>query len=159
MREIEGDILNTLEVDGVKVVGVCFTSNGMIKKDGTAVMGAGVAKLFRDTFMGLDKFYADLRIEARTNLTTDCGVWDYGGRDLRIIAFPTKNDWKYNSSIQLIELSSMGLKSIIEKDKELQEGVILLPRPGCSNGGLKWEDVKKIIEKILPENVVIITEE
>mgnify|MGYP001580901715 CR=1 FL=1 len=33
----------------------------------------------------------------------------------------------------------------------------VLPRPGCGNGGLKWEDVKPVIEPILPDNVHVIT--
>ena len=33
---------------------ICFTSNGIVKKDGRLVMGAGVAKAFRDHFKDLD---------------------------------------------------------------------------------------------------------
>ena len=38
-----------------KADAICFTSNGIVKKDGKLIMGAGVAKQFRDRFFGLDQ--------------------------------------------------------------------------------------------------------
>ena len=159
MKEIVGNILKVKEVDDTPVIAICFTSNGVVRKDGRAVMGAGVAKLFRDTFKNLDMKYAATRGDERTNLTTDLGDWKLEDRILRVIAFPTKNDWKYKSTIELITLSAMRLRDIINKDPLLQKGFILLPRPGCNNGHLEWDEVKKVLEPILPENVAIITQD
>jgi hypothetical protein len=47
----------------------------------------------------------------------------------------------------LIERSARELLKIIEL-KRIKEAVYL-PRPGCGNGRLKWEDVKKILSPIL----------
>ena len=157
MKEVKGDIFDIKDVDGKPVVGVCFTSNGCVRKDGNAVMGAGVAKVFKENFPGIDGEYGKYLKLYKNNLTRDLGSWSYKGRSLRVFAFPTKNDWKHNSSLPLITLSAMGLKSIIEKNEKLQKGIVLLPRPGCSNGGLNWSDVKKVIESILPKNVVIVS--
>lgn len=159
MKEITGDIFKVTDVDGVPVVGICFTSNPGVRKDGRAIMGAGVAKAFRDKFNDLDLEYGKILVGSRVNLTTDFGARKLDGRDVRIIAFPTKNNWKYNSTIELITLSAMRLKTMIETDKVLSSGIVLLPRPGCSNGGLQWDEVRKVIKPILPKNVVIITQD
>ena len=34
---------------------------------------------------------------------------------------------------------------------------VALPRPGCANGGLNWEDVKPHLERILDDRVTIVT--
>jgi hypothetical protein len=34
---------------------------------------------------------------------------------------------------------------------------ILLPRPGCGNGGLAWEQVRPVLIDVLPDNVVVVT--
>jgi hypothetical protein len=47
----------------------------------------------------------------------------------------------------LIERSARELLKIIEV-KTIKEAVYL-PRPGCGNGRLKWEDVKKILSPVL----------
>ena len=35
---------------------------------------------------------------------------------------------------------------------------IALPRPGCGNGGLIWDDIKGYIEYMLPEDRFIVVE-
>ena len=39
---------------------ICFTSNGILKSNGSLVMGAGVAKAFRDHFLILIKRQANV---------------------------------------------------------------------------------------------------
>ena len=97
LKEVVGDIFVLTEVDKVPVVGICFTSNGVTKKDGRAVMGAGVAKAFRDKFKDLDLKYGEHLRNSRLNVTTDLGEYKLSKRKVRVIAFPTKNDRTHHS--------------------------------------------------------------
>ena len=79
---------------------ICVTTNGIVKKDGRAVMGAGVAKAFRDRFENIDLRLAE-HIRKNGNVTgIICSVDGY-----YIISFPTKNDWVNDSDIALMEIS------------------------------------------------------
>jgi hypothetical protein len=42
---------------------------------------------------------------------------------------------------------------------EGKEAKILLPRPGCGYRGLLWEDIKPLIDPILPNNILVISKE
>ena len=64
-----------------------------------------------------------------------------------MITFPVKHNWWEAADLGLIERSASELLKIIEV-KKIKEAVYL-PRPGCGNGRLNWEDVKKILSPIL----------
>jgi hypothetical protein len=66
--------------------------------------------------------------------------------EYRLITFPVKHNWWEAADLGLIERSARELLKII-KVKKIKEAVYL-PRPGCGNGRLKWEDVKKILSPI-----------
>lgn len=158
MREIEGNILTITKVGEETVVAKCFTSNGMVTKEGKAVMGAGVAKAFRDAYIGIDKELGSRLMAEESNKVRRLGLFKTMQYPLtEIIAFPTKLDWKKNSSYDLIEKSARELADIITISPDLQRGIVLLPRPGCQNGKLDWNVVKTYIEDILPDNVVIVS--
>lgn len=128
---------------------ICVTTNGIVKKDGRAVMGAGVAKAFRDKFKNIDLRLAE-HIRKNGNVTgVICSVDGY-----YIISFPTKNDWVNDSDIDLIKQSAILAKSLADNLKLTD---IWLPRPGCANGHLQWSDVKKVIEPILDDRFTIVT--
>lgn len=61
-----------------------------------------------------------------------------------IISFPTKKHWKAKSKIEDIKT---GLKSLIDVVTKYKIKSIAVPPLGCGNGGLKWEDIKPLIEK------------
>jgi O-acetyl-ADP-ribose deacetylase (regulator of RNase III) len=60
--------------------------------------------------------------------------------------FPTKNDWRHNSTLEGIEQGMQWLLSNYKK-----EGItsIALPALGCGLGKLKWEDVGPVMCKYL----------
>lgn len=155
MIEIRGNILDstTYTHDGKPILiypdAICFTSNEVIKKNGALVMGAGVAKVFRDYYQGLDH-QAGREVKANGNI---CQIIDAEER-WDIIAFPTKNHWRNLSNLSLIVKSAIQLRSIIDENEWCK---VVLPRPGCANGGLDWNVVKPMLESILDDRVFIIT--
>ena len=128
---------------------LCITTNGVVKKDGRAVMGAGIALQAKQRYSNIDKILAE-KIRERGNVVSsllkDGKKW--------IISFPTKNDWRNQSDIELIKQSAIDIKKHFDRMKNKPK--VLIPRPGCSNGGLDWKDVKVVLEKILVNDQFVI---
>lgn len=123
----------------------CITTNGYVTIEGKVVMGRGVAKEAKDQYPKLPKQLGD-------------AIKKYGNTvlvfpDYKIITFPTKYNWFENSNIKLITRSFDQLKLILDT---MNIDEIYLPRPGCSNGKLKWLKVKKELEPIYDDRVIFI---
>lgn len=130
---------------------ICFTSNGVVKANGDLVMGAGVAKQFRDKFPGLAKMIGARRRVLGQHVHFWAGKANgYNRPDL--VSFPTKNDWRDPSDIQLIKQSAEELMHMADVRKWQK---VYLPRPGIGLGGLSWDKVKMELEKILDDRVII----
>lgn len=69
----------------------------------------------------------------------DMGEW---AKPRFIINFPTKTHWRGNSKIENIE---SGLRDLVSQVERLKIKSIALPPLGCGNGGLDWDDVKRLI--------------
>jgi hypothetical protein len=130
------DILNDGDV-------ICVTTNGVTKKDGKAVMGAGIAKFFRDTFK-VDSILGEY-LKLYGNRSFKLGRHEYKGKNIELATFPTKHSWRDNSDINLISKSSIQIKEMADKNEWKR---IYIPIPGCSNGGLKWSNVKNSLENL-----------
>lgn len=63
-----------------------------------------------------------------------------------IINFPTKEHWRSKSKIEYIE---SGLEDLVQTIEDYNISSIALPALGCGWGGLKWEEVKVLIEEKL----------
>jgi O-acetyl-ADP-ribose deacetylase (regulator of RNase III) len=66
--------------------------------------------------------------------------------NLWIMNFPTKMHWRNPSKMEYIEA---GLKYFVKNYKKINIESIAFPKLGSNNGGLKWEDVKVLMEKYL----------
>jgi hypothetical protein len=145
MLELTGNIW---DLDGD---GLCITTNRIVKEDGRAVMGAGIAKQCLERYPGVDKVLAYHIQEWPNNLITTL-VIDFV-RQQRIISFPTKYDWRDDSDLKLIVKSANQLMDYIKWNKL---GEVLLPRPGVGMGNLDWEVVKATIAPILDDRVIVV---
>jgi O-acetyl-ADP-ribose deacetylase (regulator of RNase III) len=120
------------------------------------VMGKGIALQFKEHFPLNNKIYVEDckagRVEIGKMLVVKDG--DLNGEKL-IINFPTKIEWFKKSSYDYIE---EGLKDLINVIKIYEIKSIAIPPLGCGNGGLKWDNVKALMNKYLEriENVEII---
>jgi hypothetical protein len=155
MLEQRIDILNERVLS--KADAICFTSNGIRKRDGELVMGAGVAKVFRDRFIGLSGAAGEC-VWKNGNICQvvdmDIYIKSFPRPPIPVVAFPTKHHWKDPSDLELIKKSAHELMMLIDSyDWKL----VALPRPGCANGGLNWkEQVRPMLESILDDRVVIV---
>lgn len=156
MIEITGDIINEAynAFDrGKRYDAICCTTNMIVKNNGELVMGAGVAKRFKEKYPNLPRIWGE-RIKNREHMHGF--IISSGFPSSFFVAFPTKRHWKDKSDIQLIKESTVYL---LNATRMLGWKRVLLPRPGCSNGGLRWDEVKPHLEKYLDDRFYIITKE
>lgn len=140
MIEVVGDLW-TYPAD-VRVV----TTNGTIKTNGECVMGRGCAKEAKNRWPDIAKVLGE-EVRARGNHVNLLRA------DPIIFSFPVKHEWYEQADPDLITKSAMELSLAIG----LQQKVVVMPRPGCGNGRLRWEDVKPILEPILDNRFHVIT--
>jgi O-acetyl-ADP-ribose deacetylase (regulator of RNase III) len=116
------------------------------------VMGKGIALQFKQAFPENFKVYArackknEVRQGKMFIFSTDSFV-----NPKYIFNFPTKNHWRGKSKIKDVET---GLADLAEEIRRLKIKSIAIPPLGCGYGGLKWADVRHLIEntfKDLPE--------
>lgn len=155
MIEVTGDLWTFTHE---KPIIRCITTNGMVKNNGTCVMGRGCAREAAKRYPSLPKMLGS-HIKQHGNVVG----WFFpeGGPPLilscPILSFPVKHKWMEPADSELISLSAKKL-DIFARDAAGSDTIFLLPRPGCGNGQLKWEDVKPLLE-FLPDNVLVITNE
>lgn len=162
---IKGDIFDYIG----NVDAVCITTNGTIKKNGELVMGAGVAKAFYDRYIDkiniakrlADKLIAGAQlskdftgtVEQKYNICFRC-VTAEENNGTHIVSFPTKNHFKNNSSLELIERNAIRLRWFADHYKL---NSIVLPSPGTGLGKLSKEEVYQILNKYFDHRFFIIT--
>jgi len=126
---------------------LCITTNGVVRQNGALVMGAGIAKTFRDKFEGLDTFLGTL-VSKKGNQVYYLGQAKIDNKTVHLFSFPTKHHWKDDSDLNLIRQSCFQLEKAIKKNNI--SGNVYLPMPGCTNGHLSWENqVKPIVQMVL----------
>lgn len=126
--------------------GICITTNGFVKPNGRAVMGRGCALEAKEKIKDID-YFLGWRIKNYGNHVQPLCYFE--GKT--IYSFPVKHNWWETADIELIKRSCQELKR-----EAVHNARILLPRPGCGNGHLRWEYVGPVIEALLPENVVVV---
>ena len=163
MIEITGDFWDHAQDYDVLVV----PTNGVLTKDNKLVMGAGLARQFRDKYAGIDSYFGMELVFCETScspkflrlnnayyygmLTTDNS--EFGSdSDKEIAALQTKAHWKDISDYDLIKWSvgKLWVEFLNEK--------VLMTRPGCGLGGLVWSEVKEMIS-FLGDNFTVINKE
>jgi hypothetical protein len=133
---------------------ICCTTNQIVKNNGELVMGAGIAKVFVEHFPGLPKIWGKQLAENKKRESSTkimCTSWQL--LSTYLIAFPTKLHWKDKSPITLIERSA---EELVVLANQMNFSSVLLPKPGCANGGLNWEQVKPLLEQYLDDRFTII---
>jgi hypothetical protein len=140
MREITGNLWDYYNKRGFAI---CITTNGALRKDGCGVMGRGCALEAKQRIPGIEKLLGE-------GITKWGNVFRFA---VECVAFfPTKHHWMDKADLVLIQKSAEMLAMTAKASPDCN---FILPRPGCGNGGLRWEEVKPVIE-FLPDNVWVI---
>lgn len=150
MIEVTGDFWSHLDNNRDVYDAICCTTNTVVKGNGELVMGAGIAKDFANEYKWLPANWGK-RVQGHKQpivIVTLMKVRPH------LVAVPTKIDWKQPSTLELVDDSINSLAILTD---QLGWQKVLLPRPGCSNGGLSWKlEVKPLLEKYLDSRFIII---
>ena len=147
MLETRGDLWK-LHDFGLQLA--CVTTNGVMNKDGLAVMGAGCAKQAANRFPDMPKRLG--------NLLRLTGNHVYHFEDHNVLSFPVKHHWNEAADLDLIVRSCHEL--MVKLDKLAAPPSVqlcYLPRPGCGFGKLQWSDVRSAIAPLLDDRVIVVT--
>ena len=148
MKEITGDIWEVRKTTGSWV---CVTTNAIVNSSGLAVMGAGVALQSAEKFKHIPKMLGQ-KLSKHGNRV-------YAFMDDQIFTFPTKQNWRSESELDLIASSAMQLRELLDAISSTSlNGKILLPRVGCGNGNLSWDkQVKPVVSAILDDRFLVVS--
>lgn len=117
---------------------VVITTNGRTNMYGLAIMGRGCAKEASDKFPKLPIELGE-RIRHFGNIPFAFPLTVHAGYVKPIITLPVKHHWQEPADINLIWRGMNKLVPIVEA---LGLSTVAMPRPGCGNGQLDWEDMK-----------------
>lgn len=151
-----------------------ITTNGTVKKNGEAVMGRGCAREAAVRWPYLPALLG--RVNGRTLRNGSeysdgnhvvCLKNNPAGDGWDLFTFPVKHNWWDKADIKLISRSAEELAMVFRDAKHFlgadDTGIpeyyplrIAMPRPGCGNGGLKWEDVRPVLEHLLDDRFVVV---
>ncbi len=147
MKEITGDLWDFHNA-GFPIV---ITTNGAINSRGECVMGRGVASQAKNRYPTLPLLLGN-KIRAGGN-----NVYFFNDALTKIFSFPVKHHWAETADPELIIRSATQLMEWVDSLAEMTTVTpnIYLPRPGCGNGGLKWENVKPLL-KCLDDRFTIV---
>lgn len=147
MREEAGDLF-TYPADAIVI-----PTNTTVRRDGRAVMGAGVAKQAAERWPWLALSLGNRlrRDSPRRAAMTYFEV----GETLSVVCLPTKRDWRDPADLDLIRIEAGRLVACADL---CRWRTVALPRLGCGLGGLDWEtDVRLILSPILDGRFVVLT--
>lgn len=167
MKEIKGDIWSFHKDNNWVVI----PTNGNVTKLTEAVMGKGLALQAKKKFPELPRELGE-KLAYYGNTVNIFPKY-------RLITVPTKQDFKEDSTLDLLTKSLNELKIcldflfmenfsstiaeclfdkngdvIIEQVKKVN--AVYIPQLGCGAGHLNWKDVKKLITKTLKDDRIVL---
>lgn len=108
------------------------------------VMGKGVALQFKQSYPS--NFFTEYVASCKSGRLRPgyCEVWEDPEEIHKpVILMATKDSWRYNSQMEWIK---SGVRNLALLSRGFEFSSVALPPPGCGNGGLKWPDVKSVVD-------------
>lgn len=129
------------------------TTNGVIRKNGDAVLGKGQALEAKKLFPGMEQQLGEY-LRKYGNRTFYMGARQVGDHLTSVVTFPTKHHYRDNSDLDLIMRSAIQLKEIAAK---FRLSKVYLPSVGCGLGGLDYANqVRPILQKVLDDDRFVV---
>jgi O-acetyl-ADP-ribose deacetylase (regulator of RNase III) len=135
-----------------------FTNGNLLKSDVEAlvntvntvgIMGKGIALMFKDAFKENYELY---EAACKAGEVKVGHVFVTHRNELFgpkwIINFPTKKHWRHPTKTQWVIDGLQDLRDFISKNNIKS---IAIPPLGCGNGGLDWQNVKKLLVEALSD--------
>ena len=127
------------------------TTNGSINRHGAAVMGRGCAKEATERISGI-QFHLGKLLRRHGNRVMR--LTSQARKGWALASFPVKHHWHEEADPELIRRSSRQLIALADK---FAYQTVVLPRPGCGNGSLRWEHVKPVLAQVLDDRFTVVT--
>ncbi len=123
---------------------IVITTNGSITHDGRSIPGQGVARQAAARFPELRQH---LGILLRT-----------GGNHVYeilpgLVSFPVEETPFSQPDKALIRQSAVELRRLADQHHWQQ---IVVPRPGCGGGGLRWQEVRPLLEDLFDDRFIVV---
>lgn len=141
MQEIIGDLWDMYDL-GFRI-GV--PTNGDRRRDGRAVMGAGVA-------LAAAQLFPNLPIVLGAKLRAS-GNHAFYWHEFRLMTLPTKEAWTQPSMLGLIERTA---REAVHLADHFGLTAIYCPRLGCGLGGLAWKGVSSVLAGLWDDRFIIV---
>lgn len=125
------------------------TTNGFVAKGGRAVMGRGCARGARELIPGIEYRLGGLLREHGNRPMRLCRL-----RGADLASFPVKHHWREAADPDLIRRSACQLVALVER---FSYSSVVIPRPGCGNGSLSWDDVRPLLAGVLDDRFTVVS--
>lgn len=139
MREMQVDIWS---YQGQAIIAI--TTNGSLTRDGRAIMGKGVAKQAAERFPELRSQLGRL-LQVRGNHVHEIL--------LGLVSFPVEETPFSLPELSLIRRSAEELRHLADQSGWRQ---VVVPRPGCGGGGMRWQEVKPVLEEYFDDRFIVV---
>jgi hypothetical protein len=125
-------------------------TNTCVRRDGTAVMGSGIALQAAQRYPDLPReLGAFLRHPIRGAPVAHFPAY-------RLSCLPTKTDWRRPSDLDLIDRGLRQFLADLPSLPETAPGPIALPLLGCGLGQLRSSDVLPLLHRLLDDRFVLV---
>ncbi len=145
MREETGSIFEYPGADAI-VIPVNWTT----KRNGDAVMGAGVALEAARRWPELPQRLG-LSIHFAGGPAPQHYVMSKDGQ--HVVCFPTKGDWRMLADITAIKIQ---VPVLVRMADHFDWQTVVMPRLGCGLGQLQWDDVRAVLAPLLDDRFIVL---
>lgn len=124
---------------------IAITTNGSLARNGWAIPGRGVARQAAERFPDVRRQLGALIARSGNHVYE----LPYG-----LVSFPVEETPWSLPDPRLIRRSAEELRKLADKRGWSR---IVVPRPGCGGGGLRWEEVRPLLDGLFDHRFIVIT--